>query len=302
MDRTLTTVIDGEKCIGCGLCVKVCPRRIISMQDEKAVVTGDRSIQCGHCAMVCPVDAVTVEAVDKESSRFSTFAQENSWLPFGEFDTVELVRLMGSRRSCRNYLSGPVARAILDDLVKIGVTAPSGTNSQSWTFTVLPSRKAVVDLAGRIAVYFGKLNRVSENRYVRKFLKLIGRSELDEYYREYHDTVEAALTDWKTSGIDRLLHGATAAIIVGSRPGASCPAEDALLATQNILLAAHSMGLGSCLIGFAVQAVRRDIRIKRFLGIPDDEIVYSVIALGYPDERYRQVGVRKKYVQRYYEA
>ena len=272
------------------------------MQNEKAVVTGDGSIQCGHCAIVCPVDAVTVNAVDKESSRFSTFTQENSWLPFGEFDTVELVRLMGSRRSCRNYLSKPVDRAILDDLIKIGVTAPSGTNSQSWTFTVLPSRKAVVDLAGRIAVYFGKLNRVSENRYVRRFLKLIGKPELDCYYSEYHDTVEAALTDWKTSGIDRLLHGATAAIIVGSRPGASCPAEDALLATQNILLAAHSMGLGTCLIGFAVQAMRRDIRIKRVLGIPDDEIVYSVIALGYPDERYRQVGVRKKYVQRYYET
>jgi Nitroreductase len=272
------------------------------MQDEKAVVTGDRSIQCGHCAIVCPVDAVTVNAVDKESSRFSTFAQENSWLPFGEFDTTQLVRLMGSRRSCRNYTARPVDRVILDDLVKIGVTAPSGTNSQSWTFTVLPTRKSVVNLAGCIAVFFGKLNRVSEKRYVRGFLKLIGRPELDEYYREYHDSVEEALADWKTSGIDRLLHGATAAIVVGSRPGASCPMEDALLATQNILLAAHSMGLGTCLIGFAVEAMRRDIKIKRGLGIPDNEKVYSVIALGYPDERYRRVGVRKKYVQRYYEA
>jgi nitroreductase/Pyruvate/2-oxoacid:ferredoxin oxidoreductase delta subunit len=302
MDRTVTTVIDGEKCIGCGLCVKVCPSRTLSMQDAKAVVTGDRSIQCGHCAVVCPVDAVTVKAVDKNSSRFSTFVQEDSWLPFGEFDTVQLVRLMGLRRSCRNYTARPVDRAILDDLIKIGVTAPSGTNSQSWTFTVLRTRKSVMNLAERVAAFFRKLNRVSENRYLRGFMKLIGRPELDEYYREYHDSVEEALADWETSGVDRLLHGATAVIAVGSRPGASCPAEDALLATQNILLAAHSMGLGVCLIGFAVEAMRRDIRIKRSLGIPDDEIVYSVIALGYPDERYRRVGVRKKYVQRYYEA
>jgi nitroreductase/Pyruvate/2-oxoacid:ferredoxin oxidoreductase delta subunit len=302
MDRTVTTVIDSEKCIGCGLCVKVCPSRTLSMQDEKAVVSGNRSLQCGHCAVVCPVDAVTVNAVDYESSRFSTFAREDSWLPFGQFDTVQLVRLMGSRRSCRNYLSRPVDRAILDDLVKIGVTAPSGTNCQSWTFTVLPTRKSVMNLAERIAAFLRKLNRMSEKRYLRGFLKLIGRPELDEYYREYHDSVEEALADWKASGIDRLFHGATAAIVVGSRPGASCPAEDALLATQNMLLAAHSMGLGTCLIGFAVEAMRRDISIKMFFGIPDDEIVYSVIALGYPDERYRRVGVRKKYVQRYYEA
>jgi hypothetical protein len=31
------------------------------------------------------------------------------------------------------------------------------------------------------------------------------------------------------------------------------------------------MGLGTCLIGFAVEAMKRDISIKRFIGIPDDE-------------------------------
>jgi len=32
---------------------------------------------------------------------------------------------------------------MLEDLIKIGITAPSGTNSQAWTFTVLPTRTAV---------------------------------------------------------------------------------------------------------------------------------------------------------------
>jgi nitroreductase len=131
---------------------------------------------------------------------------------------------------------------MLDDLVKIGITAPSGTNCQSWTFTILPTRQAVMNLAEHIAAFFRKLNRMSEKRYLTGFLKLIGKPELDEYYREYHDSVEETLADWNASGIDRLFHGATAAIVVGSRPGASCPAEDALLATQNMLLAAHSMG------------------------------------------------------------
>ena len=78
--------------------------------------------------------------------------------------------------------------------------------------------------------------------------------------------------------------------------------EDAMLATQNILLAAHSMGLGSCLIGFAVEAMRNDPRIKPFIKIPAEETVYAVIALGYPDEAYRRLTGRKKAVVRYFEA
>ena len=61
IDRTVTTIIDVDTCIGCGECVKVCPNQTISMQDGKAVVTGDRSLNCGHCAAVCPVDAVRVD-------------------------------------------------------------------------------------------------------------------------------------------------------------------------------------------------------------------------------------------------
>ena len=302
MDRTVTTVIDAERCIGCGLCVEVCPYGTISMEGEKAAISGDRSMSCGHCAAVCPVDAIRINAIDKESSRFATFTADDAWLPYGEYDTVQLVRLMGSRRSCRNYSDRPVDRVLLDDLVKIGITAPSGTNSQLWTFTVLPARKAVLSLGGCVASFFKKLNRMSENRYLRYFLKMIGKPELDTYFREYHDSIKEALAEWENSAIDNLFHGATAAIVIGSKPGASCPAEDTLLATQNILLAAHSMGLGTCLIGFAVEAMKQDVTIKRILGIPDDEKVYSVIALGYPDEKYQRIAGRKKYTQRYYEA
>jgi nitroreductase len=81
---------------------------------------------------------------------------------------------------------------------------------------------------------------------------------------------------------------------VGSEPGASCPAEDALLATQNILLAAHAMGLGTCLIGFAVEAIRRDAGLKALLQIPPGERVFSAIALGWPDEAYVRPAGRRR--------
>ena len=302
IDRKVSTVIDPEKCNGCGLCVRVCPSETISMQEDKAWVTGDRSLQCGHCVAVCPVDAVRVDAIDAQSLSFNSFDLENDWLPHGETNTAQLVQLMASRRSCRNYTEQTVDRSVLEDLVKIGTTAPSGTNSQNWTFTVFPDRAAVTEFGQRIASFFKKINRMAERRWMRKALKLIGKPALDNYYRDFYPSVKEGLKEWELSGRDRLFHGAPALIVVAARPGGSCPMEDAMLATQNILLAAHSMGLGTCLIGFAVEAIQKDSAIQQFLKIPPEETVYSVIAIGYPDETYVGLAGRKKFVMRYFEA
>lgn len=294
--------IDGELCDGCGMCVPVCPTGTISLVEGKAAVSGEESFSCGHCEAVCPQEAIHVVAIDEEMSQYKTFIMEKQWLPPGKYSTSGLVQLMASRRSCRCYTNQPVDRAMLEDLVKIGITAPSGTNSQSWTFTILPTRKAVTSFAGHIASYFGRLNTAAENTMLRSFLKLIGKGELDAYYHDYYRKVKEALNEWRGSGKDRLLHGSTAAIIVGSKPGASCPSEDALLATQNILLAAHSMGLGSCLIGFAVTAMKRDLSIQQRIGIPPEEGIHAVVALGHPDEVYQRVAGRKKVTPRYFEG
>jgi nitroreductase/NAD-dependent dihydropyrimidine dehydrogenase PreA subunit len=294
--------IDRDFCTGCGLCVTVCPTGTLSVVEGKANASGGESISCGHCEAICPQNAVRVRAIDGKMSEYGTFSPGKEWLPPGKYDTAALVQLMSSRRSCRNFTDMPVDRALLEDLVKIGITAPSGTNSQSWTFTILPTRKAVVEYAGHVASFFRGLNKTAENALLRLILRMIGKGELDAYYRRYYRLVKEALEEWNGNGRDRLFHGSTAAILVGSGPGASCPAEDALLATQNILLAAHSMGLGSCLIGFAVSAMKRDPSIQRSIGIPAEEEIYAVIALGYPDEVYQRTAGRKEVVPRYFEG
>ena len=129
-------------------------------------------------------------------------------------------------------------------------------------------------------------------------LKLIGKPELEHYYRKYYAMVSEGLSEFNSTGADRLFHGAPAAIVVGCSSRASLPAEDALLATQNILLAAHSMGLGSCLIGLAVEPLKRERNLAKMIGIPDDETVYAVIALGHPAEHYKRWTGRQKPVVR----
>lgn len=297
--RRVKTAIDREKCIGCCACVAVCPMDTISIENGKASITGHESLSCGHCVAACPVGAVKVDGIDEQTLKFNTFQMEKSWIPHGDFPISNLVRVIASRRSCRNFSERPVDKGMLEDLVKIGIMAPSGTNSQSWAFTVLTTRRAVVDLAERVAAFYKKVNKRAEIPWLRKLFALFGMPELEKYYLEYYRTVEEALLKWERNGVDLLFHGATAAIVVSCKHEASCPAEDALLATQNILIGAHCLGLGSCLIGFASEAIKRDPSIKRALEIPDDEEVYAVIALGYPSERYVSIVGRKKPVIRF---
>ena len=108
-------------------------------------------------------------------------------------------------------------QVVLEDLVKIGTTAPSGTNSQSWNFVILPTRGDVQVLGGMVADYYRKLNRLAENPLLRFMVRIIGGDSLGRYYRRYHDSVAEALREWDEKGTDRLFHGAVAAILVTGR-------------------------------------------------------------------------------------
>jgi nitroreductase len=254
--------------------------------DHKAVVVGAGCVGCDQCVAVCPEGAVSVGFVDRSALQLETVPQTEGYVAPGQADAGALVRLMRSRRSVREYLPDPVPEAVLRDLIRIGTTAPSGTNSQRWTFTMLPDRDAVLVLAGEVAAFYENLNKLSANPAARLFAKLFLKDSLGKYYRGYRATVVKGLDQYRKEGRDRLFHSAPAVLLVGSKPGASCAAEDALLATQNILLAAHAMGYGTCLIGFAVEALRHQPAIKDALGIDRNEAIYSVITVGRPRTAY----------------
>ncbi len=49
--------INQDDCIGCEICVEICPVDCIYMEDSKAVIDLKNCIRCGKCHEVCPQDA-----------------------------------------------------------------------------------------------------------------------------------------------------------------------------------------------------------------------------------------------------
>ena len=87
------------------------------------------------------------------------------------------------------------------------------------------------------------------------------------------------------SAYTKMMAQAPLAILVAGMPE-KCPGywvDDCGAATQNILLAAKSLGLGSCWCGIH-GTPDRCAEFGRVFGLPEGVVAYSVIALGYPNE------------------
>ena len=93
--------------------------------------------------------------------------------------------------------------------------------------------------------------------------------------------ISVLMAGWEDS-----FHKAPCIIIVFAKEGVGEPIKDGNLALQNMMLAAHSLGLGTCYINVVKQLFSFSFgsEIKQQLGVPEDYIATGSITLGYPDE------------------
>lgn len=57
----VTLGMQPEKCVGCGMCLLVCPHAVFGLNNGTAVILDrDACIECGACSMNCPSDAIRV--------------------------------------------------------------------------------------------------------------------------------------------------------------------------------------------------------------------------------------------------
>lgn len=53
--------INNENCIGCGMCIEVCPHNVFRIEDKKVkIINKDSCMECGACKRNCPVSAIDV--------------------------------------------------------------------------------------------------------------------------------------------------------------------------------------------------------------------------------------------------
>lgn len=64
-----------DRCKGCGLCVSVCPKQILQLNESitnikgyhpSGIIDQDACIACGNCARICPDSVITVQRVTEE--------------------------------------------------------------------------------------------------------------------------------------------------------------------------------------------------------------------------------------------
>jgi electron transfer flavoprotein alpha subunit len=107
-----------DKCVGCGLCVKVCAYDAVSMVDKKAVLN-ERCTICGACVSACRYDAILIErrpfkGQDVENySGICIFAEHRH----GSLSSV-VFEIIGAARELKASLDRKISAILLGDNVR----------------------------------------------------------------------------------------------------------------------------------------------------------------------------------------
>ncbi len=63
LKNVVTLELNPEKCVGCGICLVVCPHDVFQMNHKSVEIRfRDRCMECGACEKNCPTDALSVQA------------------------------------------------------------------------------------------------------------------------------------------------------------------------------------------------------------------------------------------------
>lgn len=161
------------------------------------------------------------------------------------------------RRSVRSYAPERLDTVTIQTLLDAAIWAPTAVHEEPWAFVIVQDRAILKSLSDRAKEIFSAEAEHAHPEQARHLLDILAKPDFNIFY------------------------DAGTLIIICARPKGAFVTADCWLAAENLLLAAYGMGLGSCVIGFAVPALNTP-EIKAELGIPSECSAVAPIIVGAP--------------------
>jgi nitroreductase len=193
------------------------------------------------------------------------------------------------RRSIRGYKTDPIPREILEEIIHIAKHAPSSMNTQPWHFHVLTGepleriRKGNTEkmMAGSSVDREIKLNHGYEGPHRERQIEIA--VQLFEAMGIARDDKERRM-DWVMRGFRQFDAPVSIVITVDKALADDTIAHfDCGAATYGLVLAAWSKGIGSVING---QGIMQSSVVRENANIPEDQVIMTCVAMGYPDETF----------------
>lgn len=294
-DRVIS---ESKRCVGCGLMEPT----FSGMQ-----YFGKLCLACHNCEAICPQGALEFPyfyqvnkgrfAYDFDYPKAIGQGMPNpltleKTVPFSEIETklTSVEKVIYRRRSVRVYKNEPVPKEMIQRVLEAGRFAPSAGNCQGWKFVVVTDRKLLDELSASTINFLSLFTKLYQGKgpgrtALKKTLALLKPNAIDQ---RPMCAIQALMTPKFGEGrLDCFFGAPVAIVILKHHLHISEPDLGIGICAQNMVLAAHSLGLGTCYVGFITNTLNMDPRAKKKfgkrLGIewPYDA-VGTVITMGYP--------------------
>jgi len=181
-----------------------------------------------------------------------------------------VIEAIKARRSIRSYSDQPVSKELIEQILDAGRAAPSALNTQPWKFVIITDRRLIGELSSSIKSFMKRLYA---------FLPI-----LRIFIGELRDEKTAGAVKRTALGEgDTVFYKAPLLILIVSEDKGRWVSVNCALAAENMMLAAHSLGLGSCFIGKGSFMTKCGFPLEK-LGIGRRHELEASLIFGYPKE------------------
>jgi len=195
---------------------------------------------------------------------------------------MELRDAISGRKSIRDFKDEPVPRELLDKILEAAVKAPSNSNRQPWEFMVVTGEKLKELVAGiDAAIKSGSKSRrellTRDDKWPAPAPGAARANELMKGLVEAARSAGVAPAEFIRSNF--FFFGAPCVVVVLMDKGYGTGSLVSVgAAIENLLLAAHDLGLGSC---WMMMPLEFSDAFRSLFSIPESKYLVSAVAIGY---------------------